>query len=650
MAKIYEEESPVKKGDAKNVALWHERVGISKKEQDRWADDSGANRFIKEYGGDYGIVFNMRKKSVKIPPINEVFAYVQSDIATTYNRDPYLTVNAKAGTTKGAALWEVILNYYWRELGIKEEIEYEIIDKDLVGYAFHKVGHVVNSIGSGDTLQIKDEKMYSEFLSWKDVVWNIGSKRPPKDCLWMAQRIVKPLTWIKKMYPRAKGLEGSPNPDVSDDNYKKAAYKDDIKVGVMWEIWDGESKKIYLIAEGLKDQYLSDPKPWPDYLDRFPFTMYFDFIVPQKSRPMSAIAPWEAQILEEMVLLGQAVNHSKRWNRQVFYNGGEIDDNAADKYERGDDGAMIRVAGKVDGESLRFVDYGQLPTDFYLLMDRLQAIKRRVNGQPEFVQGGATKTATRTIGELQLMQEGVRGRQDRKVDRLETHCENIAHLMMAELKGNFDFEQTIKITGETPEEVIQALGNAYDPNTGTIKFTPEDIDGEYDAEVKAGSTLPMNKATRIQMMETILTTIAGAAANGPLSNFMVTLIQELLRDYDIKSLEEAYAKDLADAEAKQAQAQAQQNVEDQKTQAETAKRAAQAQEIGVSTAMKSQEAVLGPIIRAQIEKSKSHAPAPSESISYKDLPEEGKIQMAGQAGIRITSAPNMNPPKNGNGA
>lgn len=603
MAEIYANEQEVKPKKKQDINLWHERVGIAKKSLEDWAETSGAKRFIKEYKGDYGIVFNTRNKRVPVPPINEVFAYVQSDIATTYNRDPYITVIAEAGSTKGAALWEVILNYYWRILKTKEELEFEIIDKDLVGYSWHKVGTTVNSVGTDDTPDV-EEYLYSNYLSWKDVVWNISSKRVPNECQWMAQRIVKPISEIKKKYKAAKGLEGVPNPEVDDDSYKKSAYKDDIKVGILWEIWDKQNKQVLLIAEGLKDRYLEPPKPWPDYLSEFPFIMYWDFAVPGGDRPMSAIAPWEAQILEEMVIMGSAVNHTKRWNRQVFVRNGSIDDNALDKFERGDDGAIINVNAPMEDGSFKFADFGALPTDFYLLMDRLQAIKRNINGQPEFVRGGVTKTGTRTIGELQLIEQGSKGRQDRKIDRLETHCENIARHLLAHLKANFDVEQTLKITGDTPEEIIEALKENIDPETGQIIFTPEEIKGEYDVKVKSGSTLPLNKENRTQALEIVLQTVAQVVSQGSISPFMNVLIQEILRDYDIKSLEEAYQLEVEQARVAQERAAQEETVDKQKTRAEATKRLAQAREISVETEMKGQEAQLGPVGRAQVERFK----------------------------------------------
>ena len=52
----------------------------------------------------------------------------------------------------------------------------------------------------------------------------------------MAQRIVRPLDEVKAAYKAAAGLEGCPSPDVDEDSYKKASYKDDIKVAILWEI------------------------------------------------------------------------------------------------------------------------------------------------------------------------------------------------------------------------------------------------------------------------------------------------------------------------------------------------------------------------------------------------------------------------------
>lgn len=558
------------KTESERVSFWSERISVAKKSLEQWGKESGAERFIDEYNGKFSVFLNGLRGSIPVPPINDIYSYVQSDVAYTYNRDPYLSVNAKAGSVRAAKLWEVLLNYDWRELKVKDEIEPEIIDKDLIGYAFHKVGYAPETEGTGDLLKIKGERFYSMRVDWKDVIWNIGSKNPPKDCVWMAQRIVRPLFEVKNKYGGiAAKLEGVQHPDIDKDTYNNCLYKDDIKVAVLWEVWDAESHTRMLLAEGLMDKFLEAPKPWPDYLDEFPFLMYWDIHAPGKSRPMSAIAPWEHQVLENMVIMAQAVNHVKRWNRQLMVNTGSVSPDALDKFERGDDGAIIENngSGKLD-ENIKVLDFGQMPTDFYLLMDRIKAIQNNTSGQPEFIRGGVTKTSTRTIGELQEMKAGAKQITDRRIDRFETHLENIARQMLAHRKANFDFEEVVKIVGETPEEVIEALGPLYDPEMGTVRITPEEIEGEFDVEIKAGSTLPLDKETKMKTLEIVMQGLM-AIPPGTDSPMLNAIVAELLDGFDIKLLKEAW-------KAQVEQANQQKQMQEQEVSADSKKAISQA--------------------------------------------------------------------------
>lgn len=565
------------------VKLWQERVSIAKRSNEDWARESGADRFVDEYNGKFELFFNGLKGKIPVPPVNEVFAYVQADLANTYNRDPYISVNPKSGSVRGAKIWEVILNYYWRHLKTKEEVEPEIIDKDLVGFAWHKVGYNVETEGAEEELKIIKEGLYSARVDWKDVVWNLGAKKVPYDCMWMAQRIVKPLETIKKKYPNAVNLEGIQNPEVDKGVYDSSQFKDDLKVGVIWEIWDLDARQIRLIAEGLNEKYLENPKPFPEYMDEFPFLQYWDYLAPGKKRPMSAIAPWEPQILEAMVILAAAVNHAKRWSRQMLVRKGFISGADLDKFERGDDGAVIDYTGTGNlKENVDMIDWGNIPVDYYQLLDRLAAIKRDVNGQPEFERGGVTKTSTRTEGELQMISQGAKGRSDRRVDRFETHLENIARHMMKHLKANFDFEETVRITGEEPEAILEALGDHLDPVTGTVSFTVQDIDGDYDVEVKAGSTLPLDRENKMKVLNTILQTVGNVSADG-VSPLLQALIGEMLDEYDMKSLKLAYQAEQEQTQQDAERQQQETNADDIKARSQAAKNVAQADKIGAET-------------------------------------------------------------------
>lgn len=105
---------------------------------------------------------------------------VQTDISYLYFRDPYITLRpTKSATAKGAAILETAINYYWRTLNQKEEIESQLIDADLVGHAWNKDGYYV---------QGQEEGMYSMKVSWRDVIFNVGSRRPPMTpCGWLTE-------------------------------------------------------------------------------------------------------------------------------------------------------------------------------------------------------------------------------------------------------------------------------------------------------------------------------------------------------------------------------------------------------------------------------------------------------------------------------
>lgn len=567
------------RSELQTIRRWHDRISTAKKYRDRCAEQNGWERIIREYNNKYEVTLGTRRGRIPVPPFNEVFSYVQTDIATMSFKDPYITINPKKnGTIEGAAILETGISYYWRTLRCKDEIDSEMIDTDLVGHGWNKDGYFAESIGDDDPATIKNEGMYSMKVSWRDIVFNIGAMRPPMDCVWMAHRIVKPLSEIKKKYPGTGSLKGSTHPRLSETDYKDTLFKDDIEIGILQEIWDAEKHEFFLLAEG-HDKYLVKPKPWPSYYKEFPFTMLWYYEKPDEAYPMSPIAPWEPQILETNKLFAQALNHVKRWNRQMFYRANSISDEDMDKFEEGNDGAAIPVQGQTQTlqDMLKFADYGSLPTDIYMLLDRLAQQKREVNGMPEFSRGAVTKTNTRTLGELEQIATGAKTRVDKRVDRLETHMEMIARHMIGHMQANFDVEQMVKITGEPPEEIIKALGPHFDPLTKSVIFSRADIPGEYDVDVKAGSTLPLNKSSRLAILRDVLE--IALKAPGPLPFFAQTVITELLRDYELPQLQVAFQKDQQMAQQAQQQQNSIGDFEKMKVAADAEKRKAQAEQI-----------------------------------------------------------------------
>lgn len=579
------------KNEKEEVKQWLDRVNVARRYRDRIQDELGVGRFTKQYLGNYDV----RLGNIMVPAVNDVYAYTQSLIAGLNNKEPYIAVNARTnGSIKGAAILEVALNYHWRELKIKEETELELMDVTLAGDAWHKTGYSAQSVGSGETLKLKSEKIYSNRVSYKDIVFNIGSRKAPKDCQWMAQRIVRPTRDVRDEYGiSADKLKGGPHPALNDSEFKSANFKSDLNFSTLWEIHDARERKICLVAESY-DQYLKKPVEWPDYVDEFPFdNLWFNAIVDEPFH-MPDIKPWEPQILEKIKVLAMILNHMKRWNRQLIVRKGAIDVQDMDKFEKGIDGSIVEV--NVPGnESINNVmtaaTYAPLPPEIWSLLNKLDEIAANVNGQPAFDRGGSTVTKTRTLGELEFMKGGSKSRTDRKVSRLENYLGDIARKIIVQMKANFDLEEIVYITGDTPENIVAAFQDKFDPVTQSVKFTKEDITGEYDVSVRAGSTLPMDRETRMQVLSQVLQQSMQLAQLPGIPPFVQVVIQEILRDYDIKALQQAFDEQLQKQQQTEEGQAVQQQTDMEKIKAETAKRQAQAQSVNADTAIKTGEAL-----------------------------------------------------------
>lgn len=576
---------------AAQVQKWQDRINVSRKWRETVASENNWERYLEELDGKYDVVLG----NSPVPPINEMFAYKDATLANLFYQDPYLAVNAKKNATiESAVILEAAVNYYWRELKIKEDVELEITDTLFVGHGWNKVGVNVKTSGSGEQLRLDKDQLFANRVSWRDMFMNVGTQKPPKDNLWIAQRIYRPTEDVKKDYGRlAAKINGSSHPNVEEKYKKNILYKEDFNYSAIYEIWDARERMVYLTCDEVTTDYLEDPKPWPDYLDEFPYQFLSFHEIPDRAYPQVDVGTFEPQVKEKIKIFTQALNHIKRWNRQMIAKKGSMSSSDADKFEKGIDGSILFATTTGDIQTaIKMVDFGSLPPDIYLILDRLDGVIRKVSGQPEFYQGGITKTASRTEGELQMIKTGADARTDRKLGRIERHCENIARQMMAHMKNHFVVDQYVKITGKESPEIIKAFESEgrYNPATGMIRFNAEDIKGEFDVSTKAGSTLSLDKKTRDQILDQVLQVGAQMAA-APMTPLVAEVIKERLRDYEIKGLEVAFEKQLQSQESSSEAQQAASDIESQKTIAETSKRAAQAQQINVDTVLKAGNAV-----------------------------------------------------------
>ncbi len=573
--------------EPQQVQKWQDRISVSRRWRDQVSQENNWETYLDEIEGKYDVVLG----NIQVPPINEMFAYKDSSLANLYYKDPFIAVNAKKDATiLSAYILEAGVNHLWSELKLKADLELQITDGLFVGHAWNKVGNNIKTSGSGDLLQIVEDSIYANRVSWRDMYMNVGCKNPPKDNVWLAQRIYRPTDDVKKDYPKlAKRLTGSSYPSIDIKYMKNILYKEDFNFTAIYEVWDAHERMIYTLADEVNDKYLEDPKPWPEWLNEFPFQFLSFHNIPDKPYPQSDVGPWEPQVKEKIKLFTMMLNFAKRWNRQMLMKKGTMGLQEIDKFEKGIEGSILMASTTGDIQTAtKMLDWGSMPPDFFMLVDRLDALIDRIRGQSQFQQGGVTKTATRTSGELELIKGGADSRNDRKQDRIENHCANIARHLIMQMKNNFDVPFIAKITGKEPPEIIQAFQDQgmYDPASQTIKFDKSAIQGDFDVSVKAGSTLPLDKMTRDKILTSVYQMSVPLASAPSVPPFIAEIIQELLKDYEIKGLKVAFDQQAQDVQQKQQSSQQEQDLLDQKTMSETAKRNAQAQNVQIDTIIK----------------------------------------------------------------
>lgn len=573
------------------VKRWQDRLSVSRRWLDQTADQSNWRTYQEELEGKYDVVLG----NTQVPPINEIFAYKDATLANLYYKDPFIAVNPKKDATiAGAYILEAGVNHLWGELKLKEELEQEITDTIIVGHSWNKVGNNTKTAGTGNNLQIVEDNIYANRVSWQDMLMNVGCKRPTRDNLWVSQRIYKPTSQVKEQYgSKAKDLKGSTYPSLDTKYMKNISYKEDFNYSAIYEIHSVEDRMIYTVCDEMMDKYLEDPKPWPDWLNEVPYQFLSFHEIPDKAYPQSDIAAWEPQVKEKIKLFTMCLNFAKRWNRQMLMRKGVMGLQEIDKYEKGIEGAILQASTTGDIQTaFKMLDWGSMPPDFFMLLDRLDGLIDRIRGQAQFMQGGSTKTGTRTLGELDLVKGGADARTDRKQDRIETHCQNIARQLVMQMKNNFDMDYIAKITGKEPPEILKAFEGQgiYDPVSKTLKFNKEDIQGEYDVSIKMGSTLPLDKGTRDKVLTNVYQMSIPLAQAPSIPPFIAEIVTELLRDYDIKGLEQSFETQQQDAQQKMQAMMQKAEIDQNKVQAETSKRNAQAQQIQVDTLIKGVQA------------------------------------------------------------
>lgn len=537
------------------ITTWLGKIKMAEDVRKKADREYGYTRAHQQYRGDYVSAVPTFIRGVKMIPINEVYAYCRAFIPSVYSRDPYISVNTRtAQGAQSAKIRELYINAYWRELRLKREVRRIILDAILsegyikVGYS-NAMGRLVAKDGEPQiepSEYVKNEEIFATRISWKNMVRDPDATDGLHDARWVAQNIIRPLDAVRasSFYENTKEIQ--PRYIVSSEDNKQHTSPSgsaEVAYASLWEVWDIDANEVFTISEGSAVYHMK--KKWPYDIEGFPYVMLRFNDNPDEPYSPNLIGPWEPQLWEKMKLRAMQLDHIKRFNRQMSVEEGAMTPVEIQKLELGDTGSVTKRKKGYDVPAP--IPYPPLQTDIYAIGNSIDMDKDNISGQPNAVRSAPQRTQSRTLGEIDRLMAAFQANQNTPQTLIEEFCEEVAYKILGISAQFMSGKKWIKATKRDVQDIAKAFvdqdGRPRFDGRG-FNFTKADIQGiEFDVNVKAGSTLPMNKENRLQVASDLLKLgpTLGVAPNGKVAKVLGKMI---LGELDMPEVEAAYDEEI----------------------------------------------------------------------------------------------------------
>lgn len=501
-----------------------------------------------------------------IVTVNDIYAYLKTTVAGLYSKNPYIAVNPKtADQEQSAIIKEQVINATWKELALKRYVKKAIVEAKLIGHSWIKGGYEAdieqddavdengNSVAGEVNEHIVGERIWAIHVPHNEIYFDPDAKDAPYDCRWIEHHYLKPVAWLKKRYNIEGTIEPTYKPTEPQANEKANRNdlpSDDIEMTMVHEVWDKDDGCKKIFCDGY-DGWLDIVEPekpnciGPYHVKGFPFKMLkfndFPSADGKDNFPMADIEAWIDQFLEKIKIRSAQIDHIKRYNRQVLFDKNKVQEADMENFIKGVTGSNIPVDGNPN-EIMAPAPAPTIPTDAYAVENKIDQDKDRVSGLASFEMGGAASSRTRTVGELDHISAGSDSRRQEQVDIVEDFCVEVAEMILDFKKQFADESGVVRVSGRISRGWQKKLVAAGKFDGRAISYTKQDLQGDEELDIKAGSSLPMNKENRIN---TVIQIAKFGPAIGlvPGSLAAIELGRQLMRDLDLVTVERAFEID-----------------------------------------------------------------------------------------------------------
>lgn len=521
-------------------------------------------------GGDDKIAVNVSFSTVNV---------IGPSVSVNY---PKITVNARQPEMEDQATFaEAVINYWWRHYDWQPEVRKAVKDSLIIGHGWAKIGWRYEeeeqpldpdaaqeqveglqqqaSDYAAQNPELADQVPTDEEIAQQAPTTQTVAKHdypfvervspfdvyvdPEATCdydmKWVAQKVVMPLEEAQQnpRYRRSARKDLRPdaatNPrwrdQATETDRDKSKYDDDVKRVTVWEFYDVRDETMCIFAE-FGDDFLVEPQPMP-YPFAHPFVYLGNYDVPDQFYSLGDLEMLEPLQQELNLTRSAMVNHRKKYARAYIARREAFNPESRGVLESDEDNRIVYVDGDDPLDQLiKPIEITPLDPQLYQYSDVIEGDMELVSGVSEYQRGALSETR-RTATEASIIQDAANARAAEKLASTEVFIREIAERVL-KLAQQY-------VTGEQYARVIGAAGAQL-----WVPFTRDDIDGEFDFEVEAGSTQPRNDAFKKQQALQLLNTLSpfvGTTINPQ------ALVEYVLREgFDIKNPERFFMAPMID--------------------------------------------------------------------------------------------------------
>lgn len=501
------------------LEISHKRHDTVKKKIKRAWDYYKGNQWAKSDGWD---IAGYKDKTVDNVIFSNIRAIVprlnfkNPKIFTRPKQKPFRTKEGMFDTLAASVYIELVLNYYYKVLGIKREARKCLYDALLSPWGIMELGYTLKTqkIQKGELLEINELiEEDSPFCVRRDPqdfrVDPECTDSNLNDCRWIGLRWVKPLEDVKKdpRYSNTSNLKANFRVKTAFDSPTGGMKVDDISEDQTlwgrvegWTIWDRKEHRIMDIVKD-HERFLRNEEEWPLEFDGFPVeTLYFN----ENATDIYPVPDtWLClDMQDELNRIGSLqLDHIRRIS-QRRYIGREnaFSEEELRKLTHGGDGTVALSSMDPETSLVPLTD-ATISQDIYMVRNGLKQTIQQMMG----VTAAETLTATKfeSATEPALIEQAaqtIRGDQQQIFENfLVRVIEKLAKIVQ-QTADRIEIPLTHdQINDEDIKEFLQNKMVKVAGVEGAIVLQPwleigkNDIQGEYIYDLEVGSTMPVNE-------------------------------------------------------------------------------------------------------------------------------------------------------------